>query len=92
MARMLKALQKQLGIEILKAHLTCWIGHGFYLNGVCLNDEVRGTALSLVEKFKFEKFQLVNFDLGTLESFLKEFKKVFQLNNLESSKNRIFKK
>lgn len=46
MERMFKAMQKKLYIITLKADLVCWISHGFYLNRLCLDPELRALVMS----------------------------------------------
>jgi hypothetical protein len=79
MARMLKALQKQQSIEIHKAHLVCWLAHGFYLNKICLSDHVRATALSM--HLGLEQLQLINFDRNLLKDFLVKLNEKIELDD-----------
>lgn len=71
MAQLFKTLQKKFQIAIIKSHLVCWMAHGFYLNKICLNEEVRAFAMSQ-DKFRIDKFQLCNFDKEILSDFIKK--------------------
>ena len=77
MARMLKSLDKKLTIAAIKTHLVCWLAHGFYLNKTCLSELMQCIALSSIDMFKMDKFQLVHFDKTILKSLLKQIKKEF---------------
>ncbi len=82
MERMIKALNKKFGIEIVKSHLVCWLAHGFYLNQICLSDLVRATGLSMLDHFDLKNFQLINFNQCILDKFLKNIRQKSCLKNL----------
>lgn len=68
--RAFKALQKKFGIAAIKTHLLCWLNYGFYLNKICLSDEVRSFAFSM-DGFQVDNFILENFNKKSLEVYLK---------------------
>jgi len=86
MERMIRALNKKFGIQMVKSHLVCWLAHGFYLNRICLSGLVRATALSMLGQFNFTNFQLINFDQNILDKCLKTIRKKSEFKNTDTGK------
>ncbi|KZC04461.1 PREDICTED: DNA repair protein complementing XP-C cells homolog [Dufourea novaeangliae] len=71
-------------VYIEKVGLLCWLAYGFHLNRQANQPEVMSTVLSLMSSDKYPKNRI---DLTYLEKFTKWFKRIFEIEAVESNGN-----